>query len=131
MKNLIGRILIFLGVMAGLVSFWFTLEFTWMPEFQAPALEIGPTHPNYHAFRGAMLALAVNMLLIWAGIKGNAIKFEYWAITTFMAVFYYIGWWLPWPIWGYHAPYIGAEINHAIGTIGGLVGLLLIRPRRN
>ncbi|MEM9216310.1 MAG: hypothetical protein AAGD25_18430 [Cyanobacteria bacterium P01_F01_bin.150] len=129
-KKITGRTLLSLGVMTGLISFWYTLEFTWTPEFQATALDIGPTHSNYHAFREAMLALAVNLLLIRAGIKGTAIKFEYWATTTFMAVFYYIGWWLAWPIWGYHAPYIEAEINHAVATIGGLAGLFVIRPRR-
>ncbi len=64
-------------------------------------------------------------------IKGAATKSDVWAITAFMAVFYYAGWWLAWPIWGYHAPNIGAESNHIMGTVGGLVGLALLRPRSN
>ena len=127
-REIISRIFLFFGIAAGLVSFWYTLRFTWMPEFAAVNLPDGPTHSNYHAFRGAMLALAVNILLVRAAVKGSAISTEAWNITTFMAVFYYIGWWLAWPIWGYHAPYVGAEINHLIGTIGGLVGLGFIKP---
>ena len=125
----IGRILLFIGIVAGLISFWFTLQFTWAPEFAATNLTDGPTHSNYHAFRGAMLALSVNLLLIWAAYKGSSIKIEVWAIIAFMVVFYYIGWWLAWPIWGYHAPDIGAEMNHVVGTIGGLGGLAFVKPR--
>lgn len=125
----IGRILIAWSVAAGLVSFWFTLEFTWTPEFQAPGLKIGPTHTNYHAFREAMLALAVNLLLIWAGIRATAIGPEAWGTVTLMAVFYYTGWWLAWPIWGYHAPYIEAEAVHAVATVCGLAGLVLLKPQ--
>ena len=124
----LGRILIFLGVSAGFLSFWYTLRFTWTPEFAAVNLPDGPTHSNYHAFRGALLALAVNLLLVWVAIKGAAVKFEIWAVAAFMAAFYYTGWWLAWPIWGYHAPNLFAELNHAVGTIGGVVGLALLRP---
>ena len=127
-KITISRILIALAVLAGLISAWQTLQFTWMPEFQAPALLDGPTHTNYHAFREAMLAFAVNGLMIWAIIKGAVQRFGTWATTLFMAVFYYIGWWLAWPIWGYHAPELGAEIVHAVATVAGLVGLYLLKP---
>jgi len=130
MTNLLGRLLLLFGVMAGFISFWYTLQFTWMPEFQATALPDGPTHSNYHAFRGAMLALAVNLLLIWAGIRGRGINREAWSAITFMAVFYYAGWWLAWPIWGYHAPSFEAEMVHAVATAGGLLGLITLRPRR-
>jgi len=130
-KHMIGRALIFLGAGAGLISFWFTLQFTWTPEFQAPALDIGPTHSNYHAFREAMLALAVNLLLIWAGIKGAAIRLATWVPIAFMVFFYYLGWWLAWPIWGYHAPYIEAEMVHVAATVGGLAGLGIFFPGRN
>ena len=118
-----------MGVICGLVSFWFTLEFTWNTDFQATNLEIGPTHSNYHAFREALLALAVNLLMIRAILKAGGLKFEFWATTMFMAAFYYAGWWLAWPIWGYHAPYLSAEVSHLVATIGGLVGLLLVKPQ--
>ncbi|WP_438464388.1 hypothetical protein [Marinomonas sp. PE14-40] len=130
MKDKTGRIMLALGIITGLISFWYTLEFTWTPEFQATELEIGPTHSNYHAFREALLALAVNLLLIRAAIQGTKIRFEYWATCLFMVAFYYTGWWLAWPIWGYHAPYLGAELNHLMATVGGLVGLWIIRPSR-
>lgn len=126
-----GRLLILLGVLGGFTSVWYTLAFTWTPEFQAVNLPEGPTHSNYHAFRGAMLAFPVNLLLIWVAIKGASVTREPWTIVTFMAVFYYLGWWAAWPIWGYHAPNITAETNHLIGTVGGMGGLLLLRPRQN
>ncbi|WP_281926738.1 hypothetical protein [Roseibium album] len=123
-----GRVLLLFAVLAGFTSFWFTLQFTWTPEFQATALPDGPTHSNYHAFRGAMLALGVNLLLAWVGIRANAIRLESWAIVVFMAVFYYAGWWLAWPIWGLHAPYFSAEVVHAVGTVCGLAGLATLKP---
>ena len=130
-RQLMGRILILLGIMGGFTSVWFTLAFTWNPDFAAVNLPEGPTHSNYHAFRGAMLAFPVNLLLIWVAIKGTRVAQETWGIVTFLAVFYYLGWWAAWPIWGYHAPDIVAEMNHVIGTVGGLGGLLALRPRSN
>ncbi|MEM1375401.1 MAG: hypothetical protein AAGF78_13570 [Pseudomonadota bacterium] len=125
---ILGRVILAIGIFCGFVSFWYTLAFTWNPDFAAVNLPEGPTHANYHAFRGAVLALAVNLLLVWVLIKGTALQFQSWAIVGFLAVFYYAGWWLAWPIWGYHAPNVTAELNHVGGTIGGLVGLYLLRP---
>ena len=126
-----GRILLSFGIFGGLVSVWYTLAFTWNTDFAAVNLPDGPTHSNYHAFRGAMLALAVNLLLIWVCMKASTIQFQSWALVTFMAVFYYLGWWLAWPIWGYHAPSLGAELNHVLGTVGGLAGLSLLKPNKS
>jgi hypothetical protein len=128
-RILIGRALLVLGIMGGFTSVWYTVAFTWDPLFGATNLPDGPTHSNYHAFRGAMLAFAVNMLLIWVGIKGASVKSETWGIATFMAVLYYLGWWIAWPIWGYHAPSFIAELNHVFGTVGGLGALYFLRPR--
>ena len=125
----LGRTLLFFGISAGFISFWYTLQFTWTPEFAAVNLPIGETHSNYHAFRGAMLALAVNLLLVRVALKGSTLSKEAWAITAFVAVFYYSGWWLAWPIWGYHAPNLVAEMNHVIGTVGGLLGLAVLKPK--
>ena len=127
-KIMIGRVALAIGIFCGVVSFWYTLAFTWDPEFAATNLPDGPTHSNYHAFRGALLALAVNLLLVWVWIKATSLKPESWTIISFIAVFYYLGWWMAWPIWGYHAPSIGAELNHVGGTVGGLVGLFFLRP---
>ena len=128
-KQLAGRVLLVLGLFGGFTSVWYTLAFTWDPLFGAVNLPDGPTHSNYHAFRGAMLALAVNLLLIRVVLRGASRSREIWGVTTFMAVFYYLGWWIAWPIWGYHAPSVVAEMNHVIGTVGGLGGLYLLRPR--
>jgi len=128
-KTTIGRAILALGIFFGFVSFWYTIAFTWNPDFAAVNLPEGPTHSNYHAFRGGLLALAVNLLLVWVVVRASTLKPESWAIVTFMAVFYYAGWWLAWPIWGYHAPNIVAEMNHVGGTLGGLVGLALLRPK--
>lgn len=126
----IGRVFLVFGVLGGLVSFWYTLAFSWDPDFGAVNLPDGPTHSNYHAFRGALLALAVNLLLVWVLINASSIQFQSWALVAFMAIFYDLGWWLAWPIWGYHAPYLAAEMNHVLGTIGGLVGLYFLKPQR-
>ena len=125
----LGRTFLFFGISAGFISFWYTLQFTWTPEFAAVNLPYGATHSNYHAFRGAMLALAVNLLLIRVALKGATLSKEAWAITVFVAVFYYSGWWLAWPIWGYHAPNLVAEMNHVVGTVGGLLGLAVLKPK--
>lgn len=126
---LVGRLLIVLGLVGGFISFWYTINFTWNPEFQSVNLPDARTHSNYHAFRGAMLALGVNLLLAWVALTARRLSREAWGIVTFMAVFYYLGWWAAWPVWGLHAPDIVAEMNHVLGTFGGLVGLILLRPR--
>ena len=47
----LGRWLLCLGLTAGIFSMWDTLTHSWDSAFQAPALSLGPTHTNYHAFR--------------------------------------------------------------------------------
>ena len=123
-----GRAILAIGIVCGFISFWYTLAFTWDEDFRAVNLAVGPTHSNFHAFREALLALAVNLLLIFVLLRAATIKIEIWSIVLFMAVFYYAGWWVAWPIWGYHAPDIVAELNHVGGTIGGLLGLMMLRP---
>ena len=90
-RAVLGRILLAMAFLIGMVSFWFTIQFTWTPEFSAPELPI-PTHTNYHAFREALLALAVNLLILRVGIKGLSMHFEVCATTLFVAAFYYLGW---------------------------------------
>ena len=124
-----GRFLILLGLIGGFISVWYTFSFTWDPGFQSVNLPDAPTHANYHAFRGAMLALGVNLLLAWVALTALKLTLEAWGIVTFMAVFYYLGWWVAWPIWGLHAPNVIAEMNHVFCTVGGLGGLFLLRPR--
>ena len=45
-----GRVLIAFGVIGGSTSFWYALEFTWIPEFQATNLDVGPAYSSYHPF---------------------------------------------------------------------------------
>ena len=132
MKNnriMIGRIVLAFSILSGLINFWDTLQFAWAPEFAAVNLPDGGIHSNYHAFRGATMALGVNLMLAWTLIKGASMKAEFWAIVTFMSIFYYAGWWIAWSIWGYHASSLADETIHILGTVGGIVGLLLIKPR--
>lgn len=126
-KRLFGQFLLLLAIMCGLISFWFTLQFTWTPEFAAVNLPEGPTHSNYHAFREALLALAVNLLLIKVMISAKTISRDIWLVSFFMASFYYAGWWLAWPIWGFHTPNLLAELNHAIATFCGILGLIQLK----
>ena len=78
------RVLMAFGLIGGLTSFWSTLEFAWIPEFQATNLDVGPTHSSYHPFREALLALAENLLLITAGITGRSSSREFWAAAMLM-----------------------------------------------
>jgi hypothetical protein len=120
----LARILLVLGSLAGLISTWVTVTFTWNKDFEAPNLPNGKTHPRYHAFRGAMLALAMNLVLLWlafsAPVTGSVLS-----VIGFMAVFYYIGWWLPGPLFGLWTPEPRATVVHAIGTLS-LLGLILL-----
>src|ERR1700686_1353462 len=100
----LARILLVLGSLAGLISTWVTVTFTWDKDFEAPNLPSGKTHPRYHAFRGAMLAFS-------APVTGSVLS-----VIGFMAVFYYIGWWLPGPLFGLWTPEPRATVVHAIGT---------------
>jgi hypothetical protein len=119
-----ARGLLVLGSLAGLFSTWITLTFTWNKAFEATNLPHGKTHPRYHAFRGAMLALAMNLVLLWlafsAPVAGPVLS-----VISFMAVFYYIGWWLPGPLFDLWTPGRGATVVHAIGTLS-LIGLILL-----
>ena len=39
---LVGRLLIVLGLVGGFISFWYTINFTWNPEFQS----VNRKHPG-------------------------------------------------------------------------------------
>jgi hypothetical protein len=62
---LLPRILLCLGVAAGTLSIWDTLSHTWDPSYQAPALALGPTHTNYHAFREFMLSVGAVLVELY------------------------------------------------------------------
>jgi hypothetical protein len=89
-----------------------TLSHTWDPAFQPPALPLGPTHTNYHAFReftlsvGAMLILAYGMFLPLAKRSRDL-----WKVMCVTAFCYYGGWWIPSPLFGLHAPNTPATVE--------------------
>lgn len=98
------RALLLLGLAASGLSMFETLKFTWDPLFEAPALPLGPRHPNYHAFREFTLSVGVAAVLLWVmfrpvGKRGR----DLWVAMSLAALGYYVGWWLPWPLFGLHA----------------------------
>jgi hypothetical protein len=111
------RILLVIGLLAGLPSIWETLAFSWDPTFQAPTLRYGPTHTNYHAFREFTLTLGAITIMVWVMFRPARDRTRaLWATMAFAAGSYYGGWWLPWPILGLHTPNLVAEIVHEVAA---------------
>jgi hypothetical protein len=109
----IFRILLVLGILIGLPSLWETLSFSWNPTFQASALRYGSTHTNYHAFREFTLTLGALTIMLWVMFQPAKTRSRALWITMMLAgVFYYSGWWLPWPLLGLHTPSQSAELVH-------------------
>ena len=127
---LLPRILLCLGVVAGTLSIWDTLSHTWDPSYQAPALALGPTHTNYHAFREFMLSVGAVLVELYGVFQPAAKRTSpLWVAMCLTAVFYYRGWWLPWPIFGYHAPNELSQIDHFIATVITLIGVFCARQQ--
>ena len=86
------RILLVLGLVAGLPSIWETLSFSWDATFQAPDLRYGPTHTNYHAFREFTLTLGAVAVMLWGMFRPERDRTPaLWATMAFAAGFYYGG----------------------------------------
>jgi hypothetical protein len=123
-----SRLLVCLGLAAGAISMWETLAFSWNPDFQAPALALGVTHTNYHAFREFTLTLGVVIIILYVMFQPPAGRHRsLWVVMFIAAVCYYGGWWLPWPLLGLHTPNLAAGIDHAIATILTLTGVVIAR----
>ena len=124
------RTLVCLGIIIGLPSVWETLAFSWNPDFQAPRLPLGPTHTNYHAFREFTLTIGVELVILYIVFQppGHRIR-PLWNVMLIAALGYYVGWWLPWPIFGYHAPNEFSQIDHFIATVITLVGVFCARQQ--
>ena len=121
---LLCRTLLLLGLAAGTLSVWETLSFSWDPAFQAPALKLGPTHTNYHAFREFTLTLGAISVMLCAMFQPPERRFrELWWAMLLSAVFYYSGWWLPWPLLGLHTPNLLAELDHEAAALLSLVAV--------
>lgn len=123
------RALLISGIVLGLPSIWETLSFSWDPTFQAPMLRYGPTHTNYHAFREFTLtvgALLVMFYVMFQPVQGRTRAM--WVAMAIAALFYYGGWWLPWPLLGLHTPTLFAELVHeAAAFTSGLAVVLSFR----
>ena len=126
----VPRLLLALGVIFGVMSMFFTLTYAWDPLFQAPNLPLPdpPTHTNYHAFRGFTLAAGATLIMLYcmfmpAGKRSP----ELWTVMLFAGVFYYAGWWLPWPLFGYRTPGLGAEMVHILAAGSSLAAIFLAR----
>jgi len=120
------RVLLVFGVLVGLPSLWETLSFSWDPTFQAPALRYGPTHSNYHAFREFTLTLGTLLVMLWAMFQPPARRSrELWVVMALAGLFYYGGWWLPWPLLGLHTPNLVAELDHEAAALLSLAALAL------
>jgi len=124
------RTLLCLGIIIGLPSVWETLAFSWNPDFQAPRLALGPTHTNYHAFREFTLTIGVELAILYIVFLplGHRIR-PLWNVMLIAALGYYVGWWLPWPIFGYHAPNEFSQIDHFTATVITLVGVFCARQQ--
>jgi hypothetical protein len=122
------RILLLLGLAASALSMYDTLSHTWDPSFEAPALALGRRHTNYHAFREFTLSVGVAAVLIWGMLQpAGRRRRELWAAMLAATLGYYIGWWLPWPLLGLHAPNKIAEGVHLTATMLTLASVVLAR----
>ena len=127
--NLI-RILLCIGLAVGSLSMWDTLVHSWDPAFQAPALPLGSTHTNYHAFREFTLSVGAVVVLLYVMFLPPARRVRpLWIVMFVTAVCYYGGWWLPWPLLGLQAPNLAANIIHLLATVICLTSVGLAWPQ--
>lgn len=123
------RTLLLLGLAASGVSMYETLKFTWDPLFEASELPQGRRHTNYHAFREFTLSVGAAAVLLWVMFRpaGNRRR-DLWVTMLLAALGYYIGWWLPWPLFGLHTPNDVALGVHAAATALTLTAVGLAWP---
>ncbi len=123
-----ARLLLGLGLLASALSAWDTLAHVWDPAFRAPALPLGPTHSNYHAFREFTLTLgAITVLVYGLGQPAARRTRPLWVVMLVIALGYHGGWWLPGPLFGLYAPNRMAAVDHAVATVLTLAGVLFAR----
>lgn len=128
----ISRVLLCLGMGFSAVSIYQTIVLALDPAFQAPALPLGPRHTNYHAFRGFMLAIGSVVIMLFIMFQpAQQRRPVLWTVMLLSALFYYGGWWLPWPLLDLHTPNTGATIDHSLATVFSFAGILLARGEFN
>jgi hypothetical protein len=125
---IVPRLLLALGAVFILMSIFFTLTSAWDPLFQAPNLPDGPTHTNYYAFRLFTLATGATVIMLYCMFMPTDKRSpQLWTVMLFAGVFYFAGWWLAWPVFGYRAPGLGAEMVHVLATVLSLAAIFLAR----
>ena len=122
------RFLLLFGLAASGLSMFDTLSHAWDPSFGAPASSLGNRHTNYHAFREFTLSVGVAAVLLWGMSRpaGRRPR-ELWVAMLMATLGYYLGWWLPWPFLGLHAPDRFAEGIHLSATVLTLASVVLAR----
>jgi hypothetical protein len=128
MRLKIARTFLIVGILCGLPSIWETLAFSWDPTFSAPLLRYGPSHTNYHAFREFTLTVGVIAVMLWVMFQPPTKRTRtLWVAMALAGFFYYGGWWLPWPLFGFRAPTIISELVHATATFFSILSILISR----
>ena len=122
------RFLLLLGLAASGPSMDDTLSHARDPSFGAPASSPGSRHTNDHAFREFTLSVGVAAVLLWGMSRpaGRRTR-ELWVAMLMATLGYYLGWWLPWPLLGLHAPDRIAEGVHPSATVLTLASVVLAR----
>jgi len=121
-----SRVLLCSGLAVGSLSMWDTLSHAWDPAFQAPALPLGPTHTNYHAFREFALSVGAAAVMLYVILLPAARRSRpLWIVMAATAACYYGGWWLPGPLLGLSAPNRVATVIHLAATVASLAGVAL------
>ncbi len=125
----LNRVLLCLGLALGAFSMWDTLGHSWDPAFQAPALSLGTTHTQYHAFREFTLSVGAAAVLLYVMFLPSAQRMRsLWTVMCATAVCYFGGWWLPGPLLGLYAPNRAATFVHLSATILCLTSVVLAWP---
>ena len=85
----LNRVLLCLGLALSGFSMWDTLGHSWDPAFQAPALSLGPTHTQYHAFREFTLSVGAAAVLLYVMFLPSAQRMRsLWTVMCVTAVCY-------------------------------------------
>ena len=86
----LSRVLLCLGLSVGALSMWDTVSHSWDPAFEAPALSLGPTHTNYHAFREFTLTLGAVGVMLYVMFLPESMRLRsFWVIMAMTSVCYH------------------------------------------
>ena len=130
-KLAVARILLALGMLAGLQSWWMTMHHIWDPDYLLiSAFEKGATHARYHAFRegiGDAAASAVLMVLFFGPDRFRTR--ESWLIALLIMIGTYAPFWIGAPFSSdLTAPHFAAEVVHVTMALPSIVALFLAKP---